>query len=478
MEEGNMENNEISGFKRIINYEHTPLIALMLMGLALNVYYFNANRAVWWDEAEYLSFGKYFGSGIPYSMSETRAINYPIMLYLFSKIFSGQELILRVLLIIISSCTIGACYFLFKKIFNGIIAFLTTLMFLTNYLYLFFQIRFLTEIPSLMFMLMGLYFFMCEKNKKNNFLTGLFIGLSIATRFTSLLIIPCMIAYQFFKKEKIKNYSWILFLIAGFVPSIIFDLIRNFAPFSEFFLMFSHNQSAAKNNPYYFIDSFARMFGELSVPFFIAGMAIMIARIKKNKSDFLKKNLVFMFFSFHFLFYSFFSAWKEERYMLNIIPFYYCLVSIGILNLINLILDNLNINHKKIIILMVILGIIIPNIQLGNSSILLKSESYKQVKDVAEYAKNEFPSDSKIITNAPPQVSYYAEKETLGLPGELDELYALLEQYNDTNLILISAFEGIPQYFDEFNNAEKFNIIKAGFMGKQSVAYLIQYNRN
>ena len=465
-------------FKKIINYKYAPLIILILAGLALNVYYFSANKAVWWDEAEYLSFAKHFGSDTTYSMSETRAINYPIMLYLFSKIFSGQELILRVLLIIISVCTIIACYFLFKKLFNGIIAFLTTLMLLTNYLYLFFQIRFLTEIPSLMFMLIGLYFFMCEKNNKNNILTGLFIGLSIATRFTSLLIIPCMIIYQLLKKEKMKNYYWILFLILGFVPTIIFDLIRDFTPLREFFLMFSFNQNVAKNNPYYFIENFTGMFGELSVPFFIAGIIIMFARIKNNKSDFLKKNLVFMFFLFHFLFYSFFSAWKEERYMLNLIPFYYCLVSIGILNLINLILNNLNINYKKLIISIIVLSIIIPNIQLGNSSIISKSESYKQVKEVAEYAKNEFPFDSNIITNSPPQVSYYAEKNILSLPSELDNLYLVFEQYNDTSLILISAFEGIPSYFNEFNNAERFNIVKVGFIEKQSVAYLIQYNRD
>jgi len=184
-----------------------------------------------------------------------------------------------------------------------------------------------------------------------------------------------------------------------------------------------------------------------------------------------------MFFAIHFLFYSFFSAWKEDRYMLNILPFYYCIASFGIFDAVSLLFKKIGENYKKIIAAIIVLIIIIPNIQTGNSSILFKAESYKQVKDMAELAKNIIPLDSKIITNAPPQVSYYGEREILGLPAKINDLYDLLNRENNTDTIILSVFEGVPEYVQDFNS-ENFTILNAGFLENQSVVFLIQYNRN
>jgi hypothetical protein len=163
--------------------------------------------------------------------------------------------------------------------------------------------------------------------------------------------------------------------------------------------------------------------------------------------------------------------------MLNLLPFYYCIVSFGIFDILSLLSRKKNDNLKKIIISALALLIIVPNVQLGNASIVYKAESYKQVKDMAEFAKNIIPLDAKIIANASPQVSYYGEREILSMPAKLEDLYALFEKETNTNIIVLSVFEGVPEYAEEFNT-KNFTILNVGLLEDQPVAYVIQYNRN
>lgn len=287
-----------------------------------------------------------------------------------------------------------------------------------------------------------------------------------------------MIIYQILKKDRLKDFSWMLFLVLGFVPSIIIDLIRHNIPLSEFLFMFSHNQNTAKNNALFFFDAFSRMFGAWSIPFFLIGTITMFLRAKNKKQDFLKIFFVFLFFVFHFCFYSFFSAWKEERYMINLLPFYYCIVSFGIFDAFLMFFKKINKNLKEILIIVILLLIIIPNINSGNASINYKADSYEQVKDMAEFVRDLIPLDAKIIANASPQASYYGEREILALPSTLEGLFELFKNETKTDIIILSAFEGFPEYVDAFGNMENFTILNAGFYQNQPVVYVIQYNRN
>jgi hypothetical protein len=72
----------------------------MLISFALNIYYVNTNKAVWWDEAAYLSFKNYVLDGTPHSLWEGRAIIFPLILSLFGAL-NSQESFLRICLMII-----------------------------------------------------------------------------------------------------------------------------------------------------------------------------------------------------------------------------------------------------------------------------------------------------------------------------------------------------------------------------------------
>ena len=77
-----------------------PLIILLLISLFTNLYYYNTNKTVWWDEAEYLSFVNYVTLGQTLSLWKGRAVLYPLIISLFGLI-NNKESFLRIGLIII-----------------------------------------------------------------------------------------------------------------------------------------------------------------------------------------------------------------------------------------------------------------------------------------------------------------------------------------------------------------------------------------
>jgi hypothetical protein len=470
----------------LINYKHLPLIILILIGLAINIYYFNANKAVWWDEAEYLSFVNYATKGIPHSLWEGRAVIYPIILSLISLI-NPSESFLKIGLILINLLTIFSCYILLKKIFDKKIAFFSTLLFETSFLFLFFQIRFLTEIPSTMFILLSLYFFL-NRDLKSKILAGIFVGLAIGTRFTSLFIIPAMMLYNLLSKSKIREYAWIPSIMIGFLPIIIFDFSQgNTLLYSLiFFITKSVAHSSVQPWDFYILDIFYT--NPFIAPFFLIGL---IKYLKLNN----KKLLIISFFIIYFLAHSI-TSHKEDRYILPIMPFY-CLIAVqGVYYIYEKItiakknkIKNTDFKEKIIMffrnkILINIIIILFFSYSIYNSFIIAdpaisaKSASYIEVKQAGEFLKNYAGKEEVIISNTP-QANYYSEREMINFPANSSELYSLLGNNENINYFLISLYEGLPEYYEEFLNREKFKILNTFDLinSNQTKVLVIKYLR-
>ncbi|MDD2678914.1 MAG: glycosyltransferase family 39 protein [Candidatus Nanoarchaeia archaeon] len=462
---------------KIINYKHLPLAILLLASLILNMYYFSTNKAVWWDEADYLSFVNFLTKGIPSAMWTGRAIIYPLILSIFG-IINSSENFLRFGLMIISLLTVSYCYLLLKKLSDKKTAFFATLLFQTSFLFLFFQIRFLTEIPSTLFTLMGLYYFL-NKDLKSKIFAGIFIGLAIGIRFTSILIIPAMLLYSILSKSnKLKNYSWIFSIIIGFAPVLIYELINGNYPFYSIIYFFVFSSQSPLSQPWHYFISSHYIYGLLSAPFFILGL---LKYAKLNR----KKILILSFFIIYFFMHSFVSSHKEDRYIIPILPVYFLISVQGMFLFVDLLLNYLkkansffkskNLNFALIFLLC--LAIICPSLMTSNDSIQFKSESYYPVKEATIFLQDYLP-ESDIVLGNTPQINYYSERELIYLPSTSAELYELLDENPNINTIVISAFEHIPDYAEEFNNQEKFRIINVAKFNNESAVYVIAYNRD
>jgi len=469
----------------LINYKHLPLIILILVGLISNIYYFNTNKAVWWDEAEYLSFVNYVTKGIPHSLWDGRAVVYPIMLSLVALI-NPDESFLKIFLILINLLTIFSCYILLKKLFDKKIAFFSTLLFETSFLFLFFQLRFLTEIPSAMFIMLGLYFLL-NKDLKSNIFAGIFIGLAIGTRFTSLFVIPAMILYNLFSKSKIKEYAWIPSIIIGFLPIIIFDLSQGNTLFYS--LLFFITQSVAHSSiqPWYYYIMDLVYINSFTVPFFLVGL---IKYLKLNN----KKILIISFFIISLLAHSM-TNHKEDRYILPIMLFYYLIAVQGVYYLYEKITQSKK-NKKKtislknkligflknktlinIIIVLFFSYSIYNSVNIANSDILTKSVGYYEVKQAGEFLKN-YADKNEIILSNTPQTNYYSEREMKPFP-KTSELYSFLENNANINYFVVSLYEGLPECYQEFLNEEKFKILSTFNLinSNQTTVFVIKYLR-
>jgi hypothetical protein len=172
--------------------------------------------------------------------------------------------------------------------------------------------------------------------------------------------------------------------------------------------------------------------------------------------------------------HSFVSAHKEDRYIIPILPIYFLIAVQGIFLTAKAIIKSTLL--KDLAVLAVCLIIIYQSMSLSYGSIMFKSESYLQVKDAVLFLKDYLPKDDIIIGNTP-QIVYYAQRGMVGFPQTSEQLYELLENNTKINTIVISLFEGMPEYVEEFNNPEKFRIINVGMLENQSLAYTISYLR-
>ncbi len=376
--------------KKIIDYRHFPLILLMLISFALNIYYVNTNKAVWWDEAAYLSFKNYVLDGTPHSLWEGRAIIFPLILSLFGAL-NSQESFLRICLMIINIGCVFSCYILIKKISKPKIAFFSALLLQTSFLFMFFQIRFLTEIPSAMFLMLGIYFFI-DKSTKSKIFSGIFFGLAIGTRFTSIIIIPSLILYNLFTKSKIKDYVWIPSILIGFAPQLIYDLIIGKFPFYSIITFFTFSSGHALNQPWHYYISSYYIYSLISLPFFIIGL------LKYSKLN-AKKILIISFFALYLIMHSFASPHKEDRYILPIIPLYFFIAVDGMFFAAEKIFKKENFQIFCIAVLCAIISY--QSMILANSSIAAKAESYLPVREACEFLDDYLSKDAVIIGNTP-----------------------------------------------------------------------------
>lgn len=484
-----------------ISKEKLIPIFLIIFSLIINLYYFNVNTGVWWDEAEYLGFVNHLVKGSAYSMWEGRAILYPLLLSVFGFI-NSSEVFLRIGLLVINSTTILFIYLTLKELFNEKISIISTILLLTNPLFIFFSHRFLTSIPSLMFMLIGVYFFL-KKGYKNRILCGLFIGCAIATRFTSIFIIPALVLYDLIKRSELKKYVWIPALLLGFIPTIMFDLTQGNAPWTTLttFLTQSTKERTWGHNLgewTFYISNIPSIIGMQNaslwiwIIIFLTGVLITIIKIQKALGKVFKNKkgdengavliLISVFSLIHFLMYSFITPLKETRYMIPILPFLYSIFSIGLINLSN--------SFKKIVkksfgvtqfnyILIILLIIIFSfnSIKLSHTMIHSSADSYSELRYAGELIKSNTNPDEVIMTNAGPHIAYHAERQVTGFSSNLTSLYNQLNNTPNINLLVFSFYETPPDYINEFNNNTNFTLVKQYTRDESMIVAVLAYLR-
>ena len=301
--------------------DNLGIIVIIISFIFANLIFSKLYNDIWWDSSVYIGMGKYiYSSGKSGLWEESRPLILPLILGIGWKLNFNLVYFSRIVSVIFSILVILMTYKIGFKLFSKKIGLMAAFFIAFSYTFLFFSPNILTEIPSMLFVLLVFYFFL--KNKF--FLMGLFSGMAVMTRlfqiFTLIGLYLVFFAY-FFRKSNF--YKKLFFAIIGISIFIIPYFFLNYYLYNDILLPFKTQGHLTKTTGWMLYKEFWFYFNGLlkenylllflfSIPFFL----------KRNYKFYalaLAPLIYFVIFSI--------VKHKEMRFMLVILPFLYLLLS-------------------------------------------------------------------------------------------------------------------------------------------------------
>lgn len=155
------------------------------------------------DEYGYMSSGREIVEG---KFAEIGDVNrfplFPFTLSIVYSVFGYSELITKIFLMMLGFATIILFHAVAKSALSEEAAFISTLIFASNPLFLYLSTRVLTE-PLFFLLLIACVYYVAKalENKWNSFILGLLCAGLVLTRYSGALILPAIVIYLFLSKE-------------------------------------------------------------------------------------------------------------------------------------------------------------------------------------------------------------------------------------------------------------------------------------
>ncbi len=425
--------NRINRFKQ--NPYALILIGILILASVIRLNYFNANQAVWWDEAEYLLQAKHWAFNTPNTgWGEVRPILLPFILSILYKL-GGTETAARILILIFSMLGIYLAYLVGKEIFNKETGLIAAFLLSVFYLDVFHTIRVLVDTPSIAMFLLLIFLFWrgWYKDKKYMYFFGLALSFGVALRFTVGLALIVILLYllitekfNFLKRKELWIAGVISFI--AMIPYFIWSQITYGNPLRS--MLRSSGDGIKYSFEKGFGEATSRLFTYItSMPdylqlalfiLFIIGLIsfykliIGFDLILKNKADDLKKYLfMVLWILIPLLYFSFLFHVFDVRYLLPISPAIFIIGALG-----SIIMFNFIKKYNKILaISFVIIILLIVGYQqstLTKQVVDSRAFSFVQFKYAGEWLKERTQPGDIIFNTGVPQNTYYTERETFG----------------------------------------------------------------
>jgi len=406
----------------------------------------NTYQTFWWDEAQYMLMTKSLFQGTPTTgWWEGRSIIYPWMLRVIT--FPGfNELAIKFVNILFGLGFVLSSYYLIKELFGKDKAILVSLIMIGQWVFLYWSPRITIDIPSAFLLTLSAYLFIKgENNPKINLLSGVVLGLAFNIRFTVIIAGIIYLGYNMIRnKTKLKDYYWILGVLIGFMPLMIYDTITNGNPIHSAisFVQFNLESSGGSQagNQYYYLATMLDNYGILMGITVFIGLIPLIFKLKNKKILFTMLSL-----GVYLLFYSFITSVKEARFLIHLLPFLAVTALFGASIIINTIVKNKRMLVYGLIIVTMI--ILLENVPIAQKGIENTASSYNDVRLAGEFLKN---YEGKVMSNSIPQITYYSEKETDALPADENEFLRVVSNYS---FVIVSGYEQHPVYALTLNHS-------------------------
>lgn len=285
-------------------------IALALCGLFFLVkvvILFSFPQNILWDEAVYVNSAIFIRSGGAFGALEPAR---PLLLPLFLTV-GGQKAIIfgRLLSLFFASGILYLSFILARLLVKDYAALWTMIAIAITPSFFFFSGKIMTELPSLFFVLLGLYFLYKEKVM----LAGVLLSFGFLTRYFSLFLIIPLLLFWFAEH---RNSKKMVTLITSFCVPVFLLLILFYIVYGSASYPFELQVWLTKNTGWMFSESrFFYLFQAIKdnylYVFSIIGAGALISKRKEYV----------MLAGFGYFFIMQLSLHKELRFLLLLLPF-------------------------------------------------------------------------------------------------------------------------------------------------------------
>jgi len=454
-------------------------IAILIAAFAIRLYYFylTKNQALWWDEAEYALRAKAFAFGTPLSgWAPEREVIVP---FLFSLILAigGNEIVLRIIQVLVSTGTVAMTYLLISKMSNKNYGLVATFGMAFFWLHIFFTERVLLYLWAPLLFLVIVYFFYTgyvkEESRAKLIWFGIFSAVGLSTYFSIGFLLAGILVYVIasegfsaLKSRKVWTSLGVFFL--ALLPHMIYSQITYGFPIPRLAVGYqatTGESGAGLSGLLAYVNMFPSRVGMifsvlclLGILYFLFNLALgfgIKGHLKKNSEWF----LLFIAFFVPFALYTLYgvvggSATFYDAFILPVFPFAFAFAGLSVVKIYEWFAK-----YNKVVVGLFIFILMVFQAYYGISNsddtIKAKISSYDSVKEAGIWINEHTEKGDVVISRSRPQNTYYSERETYGYPENESDMTKLIEE-KKPKFIIDSVWESrmpwADLYFYENNN--------------------------
>lgn len=484
--------------------ENIFLVLILIFGIGIRLYYYllTIGQALWWDEAAYGTLAKNYifhtwdGTSAVTGENVIRPPLFPFLWSLLLRAGFNEAAVRFVLEFIPSVISIFLIYLIGKEMYDKKVGLISALILSVFWIHLFYTGRLLTEVPLLLPLLGGVYYF-AKANKDEFNYTYFFISLLLVSTATLIKYTNGIFLFIYFtmllinkRYVLVKNKKFWIYGISGITPILIFFLknyifVGNIFPaFFGDYLSSGVGGGTSEPRPIHFgaLNLIPVLMQPTFFIFFLLGLAVVTFQlfigynyISKNRrlSNHLLLLLIMIFVLSFFIFY---NRASEDRWLFPIIVSMCTFAGVGLSSL-----NNFFKKYNKTLAFFAVVVILLfgayGQIKFADSLIKNRAQSFLQMRQGFEWVRDNTPRDSVIAGDGTEVYAiYYAERKYLRGVDLLDKGDSMADY------LVVHGFtpqEKISPYLQNQTNQEKWTPIQAFFIdAEQKQPIFIIYKKN
>lgn len=478
--------NPISKTNKFLNWFKDPfnslLAALVIFTIVIRLYYFfiTWNQPLWWDEAEYFQMARKWAFGIDYQIVPVRPVLLPFLITIFFKI-SENQLLPRLLELVISITSVLGVYYLGKGIYDKKVGLIAAFFMSVFYLSIFYTYRLLVDIPSMAFFTFSAFFifkYFKSQKAKYIYIASILIGIGTLFRITTAILLLAVLIYLIFtEKHKflLKKEIWISLGI--FILILLPYIIWGYIQFNGFIITKAAAWNAPKGNVIAgglivlknYISLFPTYLTWVLLIFFILGIVLLLRfligfdiMLKQKEMKLRGDFFIILLLIIPLIINSFSIQFNDDRYIFCSFPSIFIIASIFIMFCFNYIKKKTKI-LAIIFVIALLFFVAYSEIKAGDNLVKQKISSYSEIMDAGLFLNNDSTALDIIATSSLYQVGFYSKRNTINFPQTEKEFETLLKSNKNIKYYMISAYEKSPEWTYSYPQENNLTVVRAYF---------------